>query len=499
MTHCIQPGGSDGVHDWKRIPANPKAVSTRSQIRRMKKMDLQDVLRTSRLNATGTRDQLVLRLLEANSLSLPARRRLSTRTSLNTAPKRKKGRGDNTHEATSFYEPTDPAISVVQSMAPPSIDLNTTDKGNADKNNKKGNKIRPKSKNSNKESLSPTNTTPAENQTSTQNVREKLNDEVSLLDSNEAYILKVKGYYRINAAGTGVGILLQNAENDCLITARKYLAGLRGSSLAEFTALVMGIRYALNLGVKRLILETDNQVLYKQLTGAYAIENSDLNALYWKVMKFREADLECFDVRVIESNDMVTKLAMQAFAMGDSTPNMIQEIDTVGNDCGENGNPNQFPPKSDRDSISFVDPHFTYLLRFDGGVRGNPWGKAGCGMVLFNDMNEEIWCGWKYLDPMTNNMAEYHGILLGVLCALSLGIKKIRIEGDSDLIVNQLKGRNRVKSPNLHKLYQQVKTAVERFDEWDIKHIRRSENSRADWLVNHAIDTETSHGFEEEL
>ena len=52
----------------------------------------------------------------------------------------------------------------------------------------------------------------------------------------------------------------------------------------------------------------------------------------------------------------------------------------------------------------------TYVLRFDGGSRGNP-GIAGVGMVLYDgDSGFEVWSGRRFLvTPTTSNEAEYIG------------------------------------------------------------------------------------------
>jgi ribonuclease HI len=142
-------------------------------------------------------------------------------------------------------------------------------------------------------------------------------------------------------------------------------------------------------------------------------------------------------------------------------------------------------------------PGKTYLLRFDGGSRGNP-GTAGSGMVLYDEDMHEKWCGWKYLgSDRTNNEAEYNALLLGMQCARSLGITKLRAEGDSLLIVRQLKGVYRVKHPRIVPLFQACQDVIDTFDSFQVEHIPRLENSRADQLANEAMDTKQNFGFEE--
>jgi ribonuclease HI len=149
------------------------------------------------------------------------------------------------------------------------------------------------------------------------------------------------------------------------------------------------------------------------------------------------------------------------------------------------------------DPASVIDPRRRYLMRFDGGSRGNP-GLAGAGMVIYDDNQKEVWCGWKFLDySATNNDAEYTALIVGLKCALSLGITNLRVEGDSELIVRQLEGRYRVKEGRLQELWKESKELIPKFDFIEIRHIPRAKNKRADELANAAMDSRESFGFED--
>lgn len=135
-----------------------------------------------------------------------------------------------------------------------------------------------------------------------------------------------------------------------------------------------------------------------------------------------------------------------------------------------------------------IDPSREYLLRFDGGSRGNP-GLAGSGMVIYDDQGIEVWNGWKcHTEDETNNAAEYYGLLLGLQEAKKLGISRLIVEGDSQLVVKQLNGEYKVKNWNLRKLFEKAVSEAKGLDYLEIRHIRRSENKRADELANQAMD-----------
>jgi ribonuclease HI len=88
----------------------------------------------------------------------------------------------------------------------------------------------------------------------------------------------------------------------------------------------------------------------------------------------------------------------------------------------------------------------------------------------------------------TNNVAEYKALLLGIVRAAALGAERLELVGDSELIVRQVKGEYKVKDATLRELHAQVTTALQGFDDWSIRHVRREENAEADRLVNEQLD-----------
>ena len=130
-----------------------------------------------------------------------------------------------------------------------------------------------------------------------------------------------------------------------------------------------------------------------------------------------------------------------------------------------------------------------YLIRFDGGSRGNP-GKAGCGYVIYKPDGSLHLRGACFVGlHETNNVAEYSG-LLRALEALSMDdtITCLQIEGDSLLVINQLNGKWKVKADNLLPLYNSVSALLKKYD-FTVQHIPRKENAEADSLANVAMDS----------
>jgi ribonuclease HI len=128
-----------------------------------------------------------------------------------------------------------------------------------------------------------------------------------------------------------------------------------------------------------------------------------------------------------------------------------------------------------------------WTLYCDGASRGNP-GPAGAGVVLVDPYGEVARRNLEYLGQTTNNVAEYRSLLLGLKMAQNLGIKKIRLCSDSELLVRQLNGSYRVKNPDLLALWQQARQGLARFETVEITHVPRELNYQADRLANQAID-----------
>jgi ribonuclease HI len=128
-----------------------------------------------------------------------------------------------------------------------------------------------------------------------------------------------------------------------------------------------------------------------------------------------------------------------------------------------------------------------WRLFVDGAARGNP-GPAGAGAVLFDPSGEKQAQDHRYLGETTNNVAEYQALILGLELALSLGIKNLQVLADSLLVVQQIKGAYRVKTPHLLPLWNQAQKTLQNFDAYAISHVDRSLNHEADALANEAID-----------
>jgi ribonuclease HI len=127
------------------------------------------------------------------------------------------------------------------------------------------------------------------------------------------------------------------------------------------------------------------------------------------------------------------------------------------------------------------------IVACDGAARGNP-GPAGIGVQITDgdgSVLAEIADG---LGETTNNVAEYTAAIEGLRRAHELGARSVLLRSDSQLLINQLTGRYRVRSPHLQPLHRQARELVQAFDDVEFEHVRRERNTEADRLANEGVD-----------
>ncbi len=128
-----------------------------------------------------------------------------------------------------------------------------------------------------------------------------------------------------------------------------------------------------------------------------------------------------------------------------------------------------------------------YRANIDGGSRGNP-GPAAYGVIIRDGSGEIVAKLKKYIGRMTNNVAEYYGLIAAIDYAQSHAIRALRIESDSELLVKQMRGQYKVKSEDLRPLFERAQKMSKAFDSFRIEHVYREQNREADALANEALD-----------
>jgi len=144
--------------------------------------------------------------------------------------------------------------------------------------------------------------------------------------------------------------------------------------------------------------------------------------------------------------------------------------------------------------VSNVQPNTleknTFILNFDGCSKGNP-GLSGAGAVIYNN-NIEVWAGYSFVDTSaTNNQAEYTGLIIGLKYAVDNQIQDLLVQGDSQLVINQMTGKYKCNADKLVVLYKTAKALENQIKNVQYAHVLRKFNARADELSNMAVQKYT--------
>jgi hypothetical protein len=75
-----------------------------------------------------------------------------------------------------------------------------------------------------------------------------------------------------------------------------------------------------------------------------------------------------------------------------------------------------------------------FKVNFDGASKGNP-GSVGFGVVIRDDTGQIIYVSVGSLGVDTNNAAKLWALIKGIQATMSLGIQKLVVEGDSQIII----------------------------------------------------------------
>lgn len=150
------------------------------------------------------------------------------------------------------------------------------------------------------------------------------------------------------------------------------------------------------------------------------------------------------------------------------------------------------PVQGGAERVQSVEP-MSIVVHFDGLCQPkNPGGVATFGFTVDRDgkrIHED--CGLAarpYTEEATNNVAEYTGVLKAVEWLAGAGFLKepIVVRGDSELVIKQLQGKYKVKSPLLAPIHGKLRQLSAKFSSLTFDWVPREANRDADALTNRA-------------
>ena len=118
---------------------------------------------------------------------------------------------------------------------------------------------------------------------------------------------------------------------------------------------------------------------------------------------------------------------------------------------------------------------------FDGAARKDG---AGAGVILVTPEEEVLPYAFTLTENCSKNVAEYQALMMGLEMAIELKITRLKVFGDSKLIIHQLLALYEVRKPELLPYVNHAKKFLEWFDDVSLEHVPRKENRQADALAN---------------
>jgi ribonuclease HI len=129
----------------------------------------------------------------------------------------------------------------------------------------------------------------------------------------------------------------------------------------------------------------------------------------------------------------------------------------------------------------------TVIIYTDGAARGNP-GPAAIGVIIQDQAGNSLARISRRLAATTNNQAEYRAVIIALEKAISLGARNVMLKSDSELVVNQINGKYKIRNTALRPLYQKIVQLAGTLESFKVSYIPRARNAEADALANQALD-----------
>ncbi|XP_055960597.1 uncharacterized protein LOC130015093 [Mercurialis annua] len=127
----------------------------------------------------------------------------------------------------------------------------------------------------------------------------------------------------------------------------------------------------------------------------------------------------------------------------------------------------------------FMNEHRPWMLKFDGSSTDR---SAGAGIIIVSPSGAKTSLSFNLDFECTNNQSEYEALIIGLEILLDLGAKKVKIIGDSQLVIRQVSGEYKCMSYSLTSYYAIAIQLIESFEEVELVHVPREENWEADEL-----------------
>ena len=127
-----------------------------------------------------------------------------------------------------------------------------------------------------------------------------------------AFLANIDGGSRGNPGPAAYGVVVRDGKGEIVARLKKYI-GHNTNNVAEYFGLIAALDYAQTHGVRALCVESDSELMVKQMRGQYKVKSEDLKPLFERARKMSQG-LEHFRIEHVyrEQNREADALANQA-------------------------------------------------------------------------------------------------------------------------------------------------------------------------------------------
>ena len=135
-----------------------------------------------------------------------------------------------------------------------------------------------------------------------------------------AYRINIDGASRGNPGPAAYGVVIRDARGETVAKLKKYI-GRFTNNVAEYYGLIAAMDYAHSHGFHAIRVESDSELLVKQMRGLYKVKSADLQPLYERAHKM-SAGFDAFGIEHVyrEQNREADALANEALDASESKP-----------------------------------------------------------------------------------------------------------------------------------------------------------------------------------
>jgi ribonuclease HI len=108
---------------------------------------------------------------------------------------------------------------------------------------------------------------------------------------------------------------------------------------------------------------------------------------------------------------------------------------------------------------------------------------AGAGLLFVTPLGEHMRYAVRLHFPASNNMAKYEALLCGLKIAIEIGIKRLDVRGDSQLVIDQVMKNASCHDDKMEAYCKAMRALEDKFYDIELNHMPRRYNEEADELA----------------